>query len=578
MRRFITYPKIPNIKLLTNCLTSFNRWAVRPLQGTLSHPGDGRLLIQFFIFRTFLAFGLPNFPKTSIKKSEIEIPTSEIKTYLCAIMSKSTDELFKNVISHAKEYGFVFPSSEIYDGLSAVYDYGQFGSELKNNIKTYWWKAMVQLHENIVGIDSAIFMHPKIWKASGHVDGFSDPMIDNKDSKKRYRADQLLEDKIERYNKDGKTEKAEKLQNDMDDALKAEDLPRLKELILEHEIADPISGTRNWTDVRQFNLMFSTQMGAVADDADVVYLRPETAQGIFVNYLNVQKSGRMKIPFGIAQIGKAFRNEVIARQFIIRMREFEQMEMQFFVRPGTQKEWFDKWKKTRLEWHLALGTVPEKYRYHEHTKLAHYADAAYDIEFEFPFGFKEVEGIHSRTDFDLSQHQKFSNKKMQYFDPEIDPATEKPYGNYIPYVIETSIGLDRMFLLTMINAYEEEDLSTEEKQDSRTVLRLHPCLAPVKAAIFPLIKKDGLPEKAREIMDKLKLDFNLQYEEKDAIGKRYRRQDAIGTPICITVDHQTLEDNTVTIRYRDTMAQERVDANQLEKILGDMVSWKNLLK
>jgi len=494
------------------------------------------------------------------------------------MMSKSTDELFKNVISHAKEYGFVFQSSEIYDGLSAVYDYGQFGSELKNNIKTYWWKAMVQMHENIVGIDSAIFMHPKIWKASGHVDGFSDPMIDNKDSKKRYRADQLLEDKIERYTKDGKTDKAEQLQTELDKALVGEDLTRLKDLIIEHEIADPISGTRNWTDVRQFNLMFSTQMGAIADDADVVYLRPETAQGIFVNYLNVQKSGRMKIPFGIAQIGKAFRNEVIARQFIIRMREFEQMEMQYFVRPGTQKEWFEKWKKTRLEWHLALGTAPEKYRYHEHTKLAHYADAAYDIEFDFPFGFKEVEGIHSRTDFDLSQHQKFSNKKMQYFDPEIDPATDKPYGNYIPYVIETSIGLDRMFLLTMINAFEEEDLSTDEKQDSRTVLKLHPCLAPVKAAIFPLIKKDGLPEKAREIMDKLKLDFNLQYEEKDAIGKRYRRQDAIGTPVCITVDHQTLEDNTVTIRHRDSMQQERVDAGQLEKILGDLVSWKNLLK
>jgi glycyl-tRNA synthetase len=362
----------------------------------------------------------------------------------------------------------------------------------------------------------------------------------------------------------------------MDTALKNEDLPRLKELIIEHEIADSISGTRNWTDVRQFNLMFSTQMGAVADDADLVYLRPETAQGIFVNYLNVQKSGRMKIPFGIAQIGKAFRNEVIARQFIIRMREFEQMEMQYFVRPGTQKEWFEKWKEARLKWHLALGTSPEKYRYHEHTKLAHYADAAFDIEFDFPFGFKEVEGIHSRTDFDLSQHQQFSGKKMQYFDPELD-ANGKPYGNYIPYVIETSIGLDRMFLLTMINAFEEEDLSTEEKQDSRTVLKLHPCLAPVKAAIFPLIKKDGLPEKAREIMDKLKLDFNLQYEEKDAIGKRYRRQDAIGTPFCITVDHQTLEDNTVTIRHRDTMAQERVNADNLEKIIGDLVSWKNLL-
>jgi glycyl-tRNA synthetase len=492
-------------------------------------------------------------------------------------MSNNTDELFKNVIAHAKEYGFVFPSSEIYDGLSAVYDYGQNGAELKNNLKAYWWKSMVQMNDNIVGIDSAIFMHPKIWKASGHVDGFSDPMIDNKDSNKRYRADQLLEDQIAKYDGEGKTDLAEELQLEMDNALKADNLPRLKELIIEHKILCPLSKTANWTDVRQFNLMFSTQMGAVAEDSDVIYLRPETAQGIFVNYLNVQKSGRMKIPFGIAQIGKAFRNEVIARQFIIRMREFEQMEMQFFVRPGTQAEWFDKWKQARLNWHLALGTDINKYRFHEHTKLAHYADAAFDIEFNFPFGFKEVEGIHSRTDFDLSQHQKFSGKKLQYFDPELD-ENGKPYGNYVPYVIETSIGLDRMFLLTMINAYEEEDLSTEEKQDSRTVLRLHPCLAPVKAAIFPLTKKDGLPEKAREIMDHLKTDFNLQYEEKDAIGKRYRRQDAIGTPFCITVDHQTLEDNTVTIRYRDTMQQERVAADDLQKIIGDMVSWKNVLK
>lgn len=486
-------------------------------------------------------------------------------------MSKNNEELFKNVISHAKEYGFVFPSSEIYDGLSAVYDYGQNGAELKNNIKTYWWKSMVQMHENIVGIDSAIFMHPKIWKASGHVDGFSDPMIDNKDSKKRYRADQLLEDKIAKYEKDGKSEKAEKLQADMDAALKAEDLNRLRDLIVEHEIACPVSGTRNWTDVRQFNLMFSTQMGAVADDADVVYLRPETAQGIFVNFLNVQKTGRMKIPFGIAQIGKAFRNEVIARQFIMRMREFEQMEMQFFVRPGEEMKWYDYWKEARLKWHKALGTSPEKYRYHDHTKLAHYANAAVDIEFEFPFGFKEVEGIHSRTDFDLSQHQQFSGKKMQYFDSEINQ-------NYVPYVIETSIGLDRMFLLTLITAYEEQDLSEGDKKDSRTVLKLHPCLAPVKAAILPLTKKDGLPEKAREIMDRLKLDHNVIYEEKDSIGKRYRRMDAIGTPFCITVDHQSLEDSTVTIRHRDSMEQERVAIEQLDTIINNLVSWKNLLK
>ncbi len=492
-------------------------------------------------------------------------------------MSKSTDELFKNVISHAKEYGFVFPSSEIYDGLSAVYDYGQYGAELKNNIKTYWWKSMVQMHENIVGIDSAIFMHPKIWKASGHVDGFNDPMIDNKDSKKRYRADQLLEDKIAKYQKDGKSEKSESLQSEMDKALKSEDLGRLKELIVEHEIACPVSGTRNWTDVRQFNLMFSTQFGAMAEGSEEVYLRPETAQGIFVNFLNVQKTARMKIPFGIAQIGKAFRNEVIARQFILRMREFEQMEMQFFVRPGEEMKWYAYWKEARLKWHLAVGTAPEKYRYHDHTKLAHYANAAVDIEFEFPFGFKEVEGIHSRTDFDLSQHQEFSGKKMQYFDPELNPEG-KPYGNYIPYVIETSIGLDRMFLLTLVNSFEEQDLSDGDKTDSRTVLKLHPCLAPIKAAIFPLTKKDGLPEKAKEIMNRLKIEHNVIYEEKDAIGKRYRRQDAIGTPFCITVDHQTLEDNTVTIRHRDSMEQERVAAGDLEKIIGDLVSWKNLLK
>jgi glycyl-tRNA synthetase len=489
----------------------------------------------------------------------------------------NNDEQFKNVISHAKEYGFVFQSSEIYDGLSAVYDYGQLGAELKNNIKAYWWKAMVQMHENIVGIDSAIFMHPKIWKASGHVDGFNDPMIDNKDSKKRYRADQLLEDKIARYEKDGKSDKAAKLQTDMDDALKADNLPLLKTLIEEHEIACPVSGTKNWTDVRQFNLMFSTQFGAMAEGSDEVYLRPETAQGIFVNFLNVQKSGRMKIPFGIAQIGKAFRNEVIARQFIMRMREFEQMEMQFFVRPGEDQKWFAYWKEARLKWHLALGTSPDKYHFHDHVKLAHYANAATDIEFEFPFGFKEVEGIHSRTDFDLSQHQEFSGKKMQYFDAELN-EDGKPYGNYIPYVIETSIGLDRMFLLTMINAFEEQDLSTDEKQDSRTLLRLHPCLAPIKVAIFPLTKKDGLPEKAREIMNSLKMDFNCIYEEKDAIGKRYRRQDAVGTPFCVTIDHQTLEDDTVTIRHRDTMEQQRIEIKELQSLIESKTSWKNLLQ
>ena len=480
------------------------------------------------------------------------------------------EDIFKNVVSHSKEYGFVFQSSEIYDGLSAVYDYGQLGAELKNNIKTYWWKSMVQMHENIVGIDSAIFMHPKIWKASGHVDGFNDPMIDNKDSKKRYRADNLLEDRITKYEKEGKTQKAEELQNSLDLALKSDDLNGLKQLIIDHEIACPISGTRNWTDVRQFNLMFSTQFGSIAEDADAVYLRPETAQGIFVNFLNVQKTGRMKIPFGIAQIGKAFRNEVIARQFIMRMREFEQMEMQFFVRPGTEMEWYKYWKEARLKWHLALGTPETSYRYHDHAKLAHYANAAVDIEFEFPFGFKEVEGIHSRTDFDLKQHQEFSGKKLQFFDPEINQ-------NYIPYVIETSIGLDRMFLLTMCNAYKEEDLSEGDKVDSRVVLKFHPALAPVKATVMPLTKKDGLPEKAREVMNLLKFDFNVQYDEKDSIGKRYRRQDAIGTPFCITVDYESLENNTVTIRHRDSMQQERIAIDQLQQMIGEQVSWRKLL-
>ncbi len=481
------------------------------------------------------------------------------------------EELFKKVTAHAKEYGFVFQSSEIYDGLSAVYDYGQNGSELKNNIKAYWWQAMVQLNENIVGIDAAIFMHPKVWKASGHVDGFSDPMIDNKDSKKRYRADQLLEEQIEKYTKKGKTDKAEQLEADMNKALNDNDLTAMRDLIVAHEIVCPISGTRNWTEVRQFNLMFSTQMGSVADDADTVYLRPETAQGIFVNFLNVQKTGRMKIPFGIAQIGKAFRNEIIARQFIMRMREFEQMEMQFFVRPGTEEEYYAHWKKARLQWHLSLGTPAEKYRYHDHVKLAHYAKAAVDIEFEFPFGFKEVEGIHSRSDFDLKQHQEFSGKKMQYFDPEINQ-------NYIPYVIETSIGLDRMFLLTMCNAYKEEEVGEGDKIETRVVLALPPQLAPIKVAIFPLTKKDGLPEKARQIMDELKLSFKCHYEEKDAIGKRYRRHDAIGTPFCVTVDHESLENNTVTIRHRDSMVQERVSIKELYSIIDSQVSMASLLK
>ncbi len=511
-------------------------------------------------------------------------------------MQQKEDNL-KNIISHAKEYGFVFQSSEIYDGLSATYDYGQLGAELKNNIKAYWWKSMVQMHENIVGLDAAIFMHPSTWKASGHVDAFNDPLIDNKDSKKRYRADVLIEEAIEKIRKKIDKEvakglkrfgddfneeefrktnpnvlrneaKIKDIEDRMRDTLNANDLEGVRDLILDLGIVCPISGTKNWTEVRQFNLMFSTELGSVAGDASTIYLRPETAQGIFVNFLNVQKTGRMKIPFGIAQIGKAFRNEIVARQFIFRMREFEQMEMQFFVRPGEEMKWYDYWKNQRIKWHKALGIPQENYRFHDHIKLAHYANAACDIEFDFPMGFKELEGIHSRTDFDLKQHEELSGKKLQYFDPELNES-------YVPYVVETSIGLDRMFLAVLSSAYKEEKL---ENDSERVVLALPPALAPYKVAIMPLTKKDGLPDKAREIMDDLKFDFNCIYDEKGAAGRRYRVQDAMGTPYCVMVDHQTLEDNTVTIRDRDTMEQERVNISELAGIFAERCSLKQLLK
>jgi glycyl-tRNA synthetase len=499
---------------------------------------------------------------------------------------QNNDDKLKKIISHCKEYGYVFPSSEIYDGLSATYDYGPYGSELKNNIREYWWKSMTRMHENIVGIDAAIFMHPTTWKASGHVDAFNDPLIDNKDSKKRYRADVLLEDYIKKLeaknekeiekarNKFGEAfsevqfrntnpnvlrnqEKISSVESRMKSALENSDLTAIKQLIEDLEISDPETGSRNWTDVRQFNLMFSTELGSVAGDAATIYLRPETAQGIFVNFLNVQKSARMKIPFGIAQTGKAFRNEIIARQFIFRMREFEQMEMQFFIKPGTDKEWYEYWKNARIQWHLALGLGSENYKFHDHIKLAHYANAACDIEFNFPMGFKELEGIHSRTDFDLGNHEKFSGKKLRYHETESGET-------FVPYVIETSIGLDRMFLAILTSAYQEEKL---EDGSERIVLRIPPALAPVKVAVLPLLNKDGLPEKAREITQSLKYDFNLQYDAKDAIGRRYRRQDAIGTPYCITIDHETLNDNCVTIRERDSMKQNRVAISQVAEIL-----------
>ncbi|MBQ9885183.1 MAG: glycine--tRNA ligase [Bacteroidaceae bacterium] len=507
------------------------------------------------------------------------------------------EDVFKKVVAHCKEYGFVFPSSDIYDGLGAVYDYGQNGVELKNNIKQYWWQSMVLLHDNIVGIDSAIFMHPTIWKASGHVDAFNDPLIDNRDSKKRYRADVLIEDQIAKYDEKIEKEvakarkrfgdsfdeekyratsprvaeevaKREALHDRYKAAMQGPDLEELRQIILDEGIVCPISGTRNWTEVRQFNLMFSTEMGSTADGSMKIYLRPETAQGNFVNYLNVQKTGRMKLPFGIAQIGKAFRNEIVARQFIFRMREFEQMEMQFFCKPGTEMDWFRNWKAQRMKWHQALGFGAENYRFHDHDKLAHYANAATDVEFLMPFGFKEVEGIHSRTNFDLSQHEKFSGKSIKYFDPETNES-------YVPYVVETSIGVDRMFLSVMCGSYCEEQL---ENGESRVVLKLPAALAPVKLAVLPLVKKDGLPEKAREIVNDLKFHFNTIYEEKDSIGKRYRRQDAIGTPYCVTVDHDTLNDNCVTLRNRDTMEQERVAISDLRGIIEDRVSITSLLK
>jgi glycyl-tRNA synthetase len=479
---------------------------------------------------------------------------------------------FAELIAHCKEYGYIFQSSEIYDGLAAVYDYGQNGAQLKKNIRDYWWKSMTQLHDNIVGIDAAIFMHPTTWKASGHVDNFSDPMIDNKDSKKRYRVDHLIEAHAEALALEGKKEEEFALLKSMDALLAASDYAGLKQLIIDNNIKCAISKTCNWTDVRDFNLMFSTQIGSVSEESDTIYLRPETAQGIFVNFLNVQKTGRMKIPFGIAQTGKAFRNEIVARQFIFRMREFEQMEMQFFVMPGTQMEWYNFWKNERKKWHESLGIPAEKLRFHDHIKLAHYADAALDIEFEFPFGWKELEGIHSRTDFDLTQHQTFSKKKIQYFDNDLK-EDGKPYGNYIPYVVETSVGLDRLFLTVMSLAYANETWAKEDgTEDSRVVLRIPAKIAPTKLAILPLLKKDGLPEIAKELMDDCKGSFMCFYEEKDAIGKRYRRMDAIGTPFCVTIDHQTKEDNTVTIRYRDTMVQERIAISEVKNLVVQLTS------
>ena len=508
----------------------------------------------------------------------------------------NNQELLKKIISHCKEYGFVYPSSEIYDGLSAVYDYGPYGSLLKNNIKEFWWKSMVQLNDNIVGLDSAIFMHSNTWQASGHIDAFNDPLIDNRDSKKRYRADLLVEEYIEkihfkiskeikkaekrygdRFDKEEflktnlriieNSKKIKKISKTLNHCLITKDLVGLKNLILELGINDPVSGTQNWTDVKQFNLMFSTKIGSNVDTSSSIYLRPETAQGIFLNFLNVINSTRVKIPFGIAQIGKAFRNEIIARQFVFRMREFEQMEMQFFVEPGTEMNFYDDWKDKRMKWHKSLHLGDHLYRFHNHENLAHYANAACDIEFLFPMGFKELEGIHSRTDFDLKSHQKLSGKKINYYD-------QKTKSSFIPYVIETSVGLDRLFLSVLSASYQNQKLKNGTE---RIFLKIPFEIAPIKAAILPLNAKDNLPEKAMLLYDELKTFFNIQYDEKDSIGKRYRRQDAIGTPYCITFDYDTLKDNSVTIRNRNSMVQDRVLLSSTKDYIINNVSIDNLL-
>ncbi len=433
--------------------------------------------------------------------------------------NKNSD-LMDKIVSLCKRRGFIFQSSEIYGGINSCYDYGPLGVELKKNIKEMWWKSMVQFRTDVVGLDAAILMHPNVWKASGHVDGFTDPLVDCKSCKRRFRADQLENT----------------------------------------EICPECGG--ELTEERQFNLMFKTHMGPVEDQGAVVYLRPETAQGIYVNFLNVQKASRKKIPFGIAQIGKAFRNEITPGNFTFRTREFEQMEMQFFVKPGTDKEWFDYWKEERMNWYKKIGVTPSKLKFHQHApdELAHYAREAYDIEYEFPFGVMELEGIHNRTDFDLSRHKEFSGKDMSYF----DDATRE---HYIPYIIETSAGVDRTLLTTLIDAYEEEQL----EKDTRTVLHLDPKIAPIKAAIFPLVKRDGMPELAMKIYDMLRPYYMVMYDQGGAVGRRYRRQDEIGTPFGITVDAQSLEDQTVTIRDRDTMQQQRVAIDKIKDFLDEKI-------
>ncbi len=476
-------------------------------------------------------------------------------------MSNTLDK----IVSLCKRRGFIFQSSEIYGGLGGVYDYGPLGVELKRNVQDSWWQAMVYGNDDIEGLDAAILMHPTVWKASGHVDAFNDPLIDDKASGMRYRADQLIENHVARLRGKGKDADADRVQQRLVEALHADDMNQaLHDVIIGEEIRGPDSGAFDWTEVRQFNLMFETHAGAVKSDDNRVYLRPETAQGIFVNFHNVVTTARQQVPFGIAQMGKAFRNEIVFRQFVFRMREFEQMEMQYFVRPGAQMEAFERWRAERMQWHVGNGVRPKKLRWHEHEKLAHYADAAFDVQYEFPIGWQEVEGIHSRTDFDLGSHQEYSGKKMEYFDPQ---AQER----YVPYVVETSAGLDRTILMLLSDAYREEEVDG----DQRVVLKFHPKVAPIKAAVFPLVKKEGMPEIAHAVEKDLRQRFNAFYDEKGSIGKRYRRMDEAGTPYCITVDGDTLADGTVTVRDRDTLEQIRIPKDNVAHFVEDkMRDWQ----
>ena len=457
--------------------------------------------------------------------------------------------LTDKVVSLCKRRGFVFPSSEIYGGLASTWDYGPLGIALKNNIAAFWWREMTQLHENIVGIDAAILMHPRVWEASGHVAGFVDPLVDCRQCKARFKGQDLV--KAWRQKK-----KLEALGGtDIPEGAEGE-LDRLKQIRWVEATCPQCGNTGTLTEPRLFNLMLKTFLGPVEEAAAVVYLRPETAQGIYVNYQNVLNTARVKIPFGIAQIGKAFRNEITPGNFIFRTREFEQMEMQFFVKPGTDAEWFERWREWRMAWHHALGLNPAKLRWHQHGEgeLAHYAKAAYDIEYEFPFGWNEIEGIHNRTDFDLQRHQAASGKKLDYFD---QAANER----FVPFIVETSAGADRVTLTTLVDAYREEQVEGE----TRVVLGFHPSVAPIKAGVFPLVKKDGMPELATRMYHDIKQHVNAFYDDSGAVGRRYRRMDEAGTPFCITVDGRTTEDGTVTVRHRDTMVQDRVAADQLKQ-------------